>query len=126
MDEVEAVERMPGVLDPAVHMRTAGLAGVPLDRRRRVDNLQLVAILEHFHIVARDHGDDGEGCPCGLPALGAAAGVVVGHIALDGDLDRLVRALADEGAAGKTARPLLYAAVDRWVDMNSHGLSSLC
>jgi hypothetical protein len=48
--------------------------------------------------------------------------VVVGHIALDGDLDRLVRALADKGSAGETAGPLLYAAIDRWMDMNSHGL----
>jgi hypothetical protein len=48
--------------------------------------------------------------------------VVVGHIALDGDLDRPVAAFADKGAAGETAGPLLYAAIDRWVDMNSHGL----
>src|SRR5436309_9698822 len=122
MDEIEAVEWMPGVLDPAIHMRTAGLAGMALDRRRRVDNLQLVAVLDHFHIVARDHGDDGEDRPCGLPALGAAAGVVVGNIALDGDLDRPVRAFADQGSTGKIAGPLLYTAIDRWMDMNSHGL----
>src|SRR5207248_5993817 len=119
MDEIEAVEWMPGVLDPAVHMRTAGLAGIALDRRRRVDNLQLVAVLGYFHIVARDDGDDGEGRPRGLPAFGAAAGVVVGHIALDGDLDRPVRALADKGAAGVTARPLRYAATERRVIMKS-------
>src|SRR5262249_44147246 len=45
---------------------------------------------------------------------------------LDGDLDRPVRALADKGATGKTARAFFYAAIDRWVDMNSHSLSSLC
>ena len=103
-------------------MRTAGFAGMALDRRRRVDNLQLVAVLDHFHSITRDHGDDGEGRSCGLPALGATAGVVVGHIARDGDLDRPVRAFAEKGAAGETAGPLLYAAIDRWVDMNSHGL----
>jgi hypothetical protein len=47
--------------------------------------------------------------------------VVVGDIALDADLDRLVLALADQGAAGEAAGALLYATVDRWVDMNSHG-----
>src|SRR4030095_12271543 len=120
MDEVEAVEWMPLVLDPAVHMRPAGLAGMALDRRRRVDNLQLVAVLEHFHIVARDHGDDGEGRARGRPALCAAGGGVVGNVALDGDLDRLVRALADKGSAGETAGPLLYAAINRWMDMSSH------
>jgi hypothetical protein len=44
----------------------------------------------------------------------------VGDVAADGDLDRLVLAFADKGAASKAARTLLYAAVDRWVDMNSH------
>src|SRR5437879_11266069 len=42
VDEVEAIERVPLVLDAAVHMRAADLAGVALDRRRRIDDLQLV------------------------------------------------------------------------------------
>jgi hypothetical protein len=46
----------------------------------------------------------------------------MGNIARDGDLDRPVRALADKGSAGETAGPLLYAAIDRWMDMSSHGL----
>src|ERR1700730_12575428 len=121
MDEVEPVERMRLVLDAAVHMRAATLAGVPLNRRRGIDDVKLVAIFEHRHIVARNDGDDGKGRPVGLPAFGAAAGVIVGDVALDADLDRLVRAFADQGAAGKTARALLYTAVNRWVDMNSHG-----
>src|SRR5262249_883546 len=58
-------------------------------------------------------------------ALGAAAGVIVGDVALDGDLDRLVLAFADQGAAGKAARAFLDAAVDRWMELNGHGLSSL-
>ena len=91
-----------------------------LDRRRLVDDLQLVAVLDHLDIVARNHGDDGESRAGGLPAFGAAAGVVVGHIALDGDLDRLVRAFADKGAAGETAGALLYAAINRRMDMSSH------
>src|SRR5216683_2749041 len=127
MDEVEPVERVRLVLDAAVHMRAADLAGMPLDRRRRVDDVQLVAVLEHGHAVAWHDGDHREGRPFGLPAFGAAAGVVVGDIALDADLDRLaVLAFADQGSAGKAARALLDAAVNRWMEMNSHGLSSLC
>src|SRR6188508_2341656 len=117
---------MSRVLDAAVHMRTASLAGVPLDRCRRIDDMQLVAVFEHRHTVARHNGHDREGRAVGLPAFGAAAGVVVGDVALDADLDRLVLAFADQSAAGKAARAFLDAAVDRWVDLNSHGLSSLC
>src|SRR4030081_2233051 len=112
---------MPPVFNAAVHMRAAALAGVALDRRRRIDNLQLVAVFKHRDIFARHNGNHREGCPVGLPAFGAAAGVVMGDIALDADLDRLVLAFADEGAAGKGARAFLYAVVNRWVDMNSHG-----
>src|SRR5258708_4591531 len=121
MDEVETIERMALVLDAAVHMGTANLASMPLDRRRRVDHAQLIAVLKNGHVVARDDRDHRKGCSFGFPALGATAGVIVGDIALDADLDRLVRALADEGSAGKVAGALLYSAVNRWVDMNSHG-----
>src|SRR5882672_2271092 len=109
------------VLNPAVHMRATRLAGVSLDSRGRVDNLQLVAVFEHRDIFAWHNGDHREGRTGRLPAFGAAAGVVVGDIALDADLDLFVAALADKGAAGKAARALLDAVVDRWVDMNSHG-----
>src|SRR5687767_8204600 len=126
MDEVETVERMRLVLDAAVHMRTAGLAGVALDRRRGIDNPKLVAVLEDAHIVARHRRHHREDGAAGLPAFGAAAGVVMGNVALDADLDRLVLAFAHQRAAGEAARALLDAAVNRWVDMYSHGLSSLC
>src|SRR5437016_3974629 len=126
MDEIETVERMALVLDAAVHMRAASLAGVTLDRRRRVNDLELVAVFENGHVVARDDSDDRKGGALGLPAFGAAAGVVVGDVPLDADLDGPVLAFADERAAGKAARALPDAVVNRWVDMNSHGLSSLC
>src|ERR1700694_6188592 len=121
MDEVEAVERMRLVLDAPVHMGAADLAGVPLDCRRGVDDLKLVAVLKHAHAVAWHHRDHREDRPFRFPAFGAAAGMVVGDIALDADLDRLaVLAFADQGSSGKAARNLLDAAVDRWMEMNSH------
>src|SRR3981081_4351561 len=121
MDEVKAVERMRLVLDAAIHMRAPHLAGISLDRRRAIDDLQLVAVFEHRHIFARHNGDHREGRAVGLPAFGAAAGVIVGDVALDADLDRPVLAFADQGAAAKAARAFLYAVVNRWVDMNGHG-----
>src|ERR1035437_7831696 len=126
MDEIEAVERMRLVLDAAVHMRAANLAGVPLDCRRGIDDVKLVAVFEHLHIVPRDDGEHRKDCALGFPAFGAAAGVVVGDIALDADLDRLVLAFADKRSAGKCARTLLYSAVNRWMDVNSHGPILLC
>src|ERR1700738_3256150 len=116
MDEVKPVERMRLVLDAAVHMRAATLAGVPLNRRRGIDDVKLVAIFEHRHIVARNDGDDGKGRPVGLPAFGAAAGVIVG----DADLDRLVLAFADKSSTGKAARTFLDSVVNRRMDVNSH------
>src|ERR1700712_1436052 len=121
MDEVEAVEGVSLVLDPAVHMRAADLAGVSLDSGGRIDNLQLVAVFQHRHIFAWHDGAHREGRPAGLPAFGTAARVVVGDITLDADFDRFVPAFANKCTAGKATRALLDAVVDRWVDMNSHG-----
>src|ERR1700693_5313362 len=120
MDEVETMERMPLVLDTAVHMGAASLAGVPLDRLRGIDDVKLVAVLQNGDVVARHHRDHREGRAFRFPALGAAAGVIVGDIALDADLHRLVLAFADQRSAGKAARTLLYSMINRWVDMNSH------
>src|SRR5579871_1501877 len=101
MDEVEAVERMAGVLDAAVHMRAASLAGVALDHSGGVDDLQLVAVLQHRNVLPWHDGDDGEVCALRLPALGAAAGVVMGDVALDANLDGVVGAFADQGPSSE-------------------------
>src|SRR6266851_2702066 len=126
VDEVQAVEWMARVLDAAVHVRAAALAGVALDHRGRIGDLELVAVFEHGHVLPWHDGDDGEGGTLGLPAFGAAAGVVMGDIALDPDLDRFVPAFADQGATGKAARASLHTVVDCGVDVNSHESSSLC
>jgi hypothetical protein len=47
--------------------------------------------------------------------------MIIGDVPLDADLDRPVCAFAYQRATGKTAGALLYATVNRWVDMNSHG-----
>src|SRR5258707_13207307 len=126
MDEIQTVERMRLVLDAPVHMRAADCAGVALDSRRTVDDLELVAVLEHFHFVARYNRDHRKGCALRLPAFGATAGVVVGDVAGDGDLDRLVLAFADQGAAGEAAGTFLPSVVNRWGGMRNHSVVPPC
>src|SRR5258706_12753625 len=77
MDEVKAVERMRLVLDATVHMRAANLAGVPLDRRCRIDDLKLVAVFKNGHVIPWHDSDHREDRAAGFPAFGAAAGMVV-------------------------------------------------
>src|SRR5579859_60503 len=120
MNEIQTVERMRLVLDATVHMRSANLAGMSLDRRRCINHVKLVAVLENTDIFTRhdrNHGKDGS---FRFPAFGAAAGVIVRDITLDTHLDRPVLAFADQSSAGETARTLLYPVVNRWVDMNCH------
>src|SRR5690242_2704729 len=124
MNEVETIEGVTLVLDAAVHVGAAGLAGIALDHRRGIDDLQLVAVFEDRHVLARDHGDDREGRARRLPAFGAAASMIMSDVALDADLDRPVLAFADQGAATEAAGALLHAVVNRWVELNVHALSS--
>src|SRR5579871_531100 len=126
VNEVEPVERMAGVLDATVHVGPAGLAGMALDDRGGIDDLQLVAILQHGHVLPRHDGDDGEGRALRLPALGAAAGMVMGDVALDADLDRMVGAFADQGPSREGAGAFFHAVINRWVDVDGHSQSSLC
>src|ERR1700722_9819887 len=98
---------MAFVLDPPEHMGAADLAGVPLDSLRGIDDVKFVAVLQNGHVISRNHRHHREDHAVRLPALGAAAGVIVRDVALDTDLDLLVLAFADERSAGKTARTFL-------------------
>src|SRR5262249_42895690 len=84
-------------------------------------DLELVSIFEHRQILPRDDGDDGEDRAFRLPAFGATAGVIVGDVALDADLDRLVLAFADQGPPGEITRAGFHATINGGVDVNSHG-----
>ena len=64
------------VLDAAVHGRRTPCRHA-LDRRLRIDDGELVPVRFHAELVARDHRDLGEQRPFRLPALRAAADVVV-------------------------------------------------
>src|SRR5437868_11090527 len=101
MDEVETVERMRLVLDPAEHVRAANPACMALDRRRRIDHMEFVTVLENGDVFTRYDRNHRKDSSLRFPAFRTAAGVVVGDVALDADLDWPVLAFADQGSRGK-------------------------
>ncbi len=64
-----------------------------LDEGGRIDDCERVAVFDDLDIVGRDDGDDREDGTIRLPALCAAAGVVVGDVALDADCDGIAWSL---------------------------------
>jgi len=126
VNEIQAVEGMGLVLDAAKHVDTAVLARVALDGRSRIDNRQLVGVRRDRNGIAGNDTDHGEDGAFRLPALGATTGVVVGHIACDGDLNRLVRAQALQRAALEAGGSGNDAGIDRGMDsLVLHGLKLL-
>jgi hypothetical protein len=111
--EIQAVERMAGILDAAEHMYAAALAGVALNGGLRINHRKFVAILKHADLVLADNRDHREGCSLRLPALGTAARVVMRRLRFDRDLDWILRALAGECPALKARRRFLEAVVNR-------------
>jgi glutathione S-transferase len=89
--EVETVEQVRLVLDSAVHVHAAAAARVALDRRIRIDDLELLRIGADAQVVAADHRDLHEGRARRLPALRAATDVVVRRVALETDGDGRLR-----------------------------------
>ena len=88
---------------------------------QHLDHRQLLGMLGDPELVARHHRHHGEQRALGLPALGAAAGVIVRDIALDGDGDRFLGAAAGERAALELLVAGLEALVERWMQFDRHG-----
>src|SRR3989442_13008617 len=110
------------VLDPAVHVHAALLAGMALDGRLGIDDRELVAVRLDAQVVASHDGDLREQRPFGFPALGAAAHVIVRGLPLDRYLDLVLRAVAKQRAARKILRRGLQSTVDRRMYLDaSHG-----
>jgi hypothetical protein len=98
MDERQSLKRM-FAHDWPIHMHAAFLAGGALDQGSGIDDSELIAILQDFDTFGRSDRHDRKDCTFGLPALRAAAGVIVGDIALDPHLHGIAGALADERPA---------------------------
>lgn len=119
MDKVKALEGVL-LLDAPEQVDAAVAAGVSLDGGALVDDLELVAVGGDGELVLGDDGDDGEEGALGLPALGAAAGVVVEDVAGEGHLDGLALAVAAEPAPLEGGAALGEAVVDGGVDRDGH------
>src|SRR5262249_15510092 len=101
VNEIETVEGVLGVLDATIHVHAAPRAGVALDRRIAVHDLEFVGTFADRKLVARYNRHLRELRASRLPALGAATDVVVGGLRGDTDLDGTAGALAHQGAPGK-------------------------
>jgi len=115
---VHKVKALEGVVnfDAAEHVHAAVFAGVALDHGRLVDDVQLLAVGGDGELVAGYDSDDAKEGVVGFPAFGAAAGMVEGHIGVEGDFDGLRLALAAKLAAVAVVCLLLDAAVDEGVE----------
>src|SRR6267154_5007871 len=119
VNEIESVQRMALVLDPAVHVDAAVLAGIPLDRRLEIHDRELAAVRLDAQVVAPHDGDLREQRAPGFPALGAAAHVIVRALPLDRYLDLVLRAVAIKRPAGEVLRRGFQTAVDRWMYLDT-------
>src|SRR4029077_366459 len=116
----ETVERMTGVLDAPVHVHAATAAGMSLDGGAGIDHCELLPVRRDAEIVLGDHGHHGKHRARRLPALGAAAGVVVRHVALAADGDRATAILTGERSALEFLGARLDALVDRRMKLHGH------
>jgi hypothetical protein len=78
----------------------------------RIDDLELVAIRGDGEILARHDGDHGESRACRLPALRAAANVIMRGVASDADRYGVGVALTFERSAGEIRLPLFDTVID--------------
>jgi hypothetical protein len=99
-----------------------------LDGGLAVHHAELGLVLCDAQVVPRHDGDHREGSTFRLPALGAAAGVIVRDLPLDGDANLIRGTLAGKRATGELAVARLYALVDGRVqaDVVRHVNLSLC
>lgn len=118
VDEVKTMEWVL-VLNATEQVDAAVLAGVTLDDGRGVDNLELVTIGCDLKLVPRDNSYNREQRSGRFPALRAAAGVVVEHIATESDLDGARFAVTLELSTFEVRVALGEAVVDGRMDVES-------
>ena len=116
MNEIQPVEGMARVLDPAIHVNAAVPAGVSLDRRGRIHGREFMPVRGHADVLPRHDRDLREHRALGLPALRAAADVIVRALPLDRHLDGVLIALAHKGPAREILRPGFHTLIHGRVD----------
>jgi len=103
-------------------MNAAVLAGMALDRRAFVDDLELFRMRRDLEIGDGDNADDREYRAGRLPALGAATGVVMRDITCNGDFDLVGRAMAMQRAAAEAGNAGSDSIIYCWVKSRSSHL----
>src|SRR5690606_25067907 len=116
--KVEAVERMAGVFNAAVHMNTAIPAGITLDRCGRIDNRQLVAIGGNADTVPAHGGVWSNGCTCGFPAFASAANMVMSRLRGTCTFDRIAGTFTCERATLEIRGSFPDSAIDGRVNFH--------
>src|SRR4051794_3669539 len=118
MNEIDTKQRMVLVVDAPVHVHTALLARVALDRGARIGHLQLLLVGRDREVGARRHRNLREERAGGLPALRATAYVIVCALALYRNGHLLVGAFAIQRASGEIGGGGLQSVIDlrmnRW------------
>ena len=80
-----------------------------------------MAVGRDLDLVAWQHSYHAEGRPIGLPALSAAADVIVGNRRIDPHLNRVTGAAADQRAALKIGASARYPLIDCRMNSNHDG-----
>ena len=118
MDEVQPEEGMAAVLDAAIHMNAAALAGMPLNGGGGIHDRKFVRVRRDADIIARHHRDLREQGAFGLPALRAAAGMIVSDLPLDRHLNGVLVAMEGKRPAREIRRAGFYTLIDGRVDLD--------
>lgn len=98
--------------DATEEVHTALFACVSLDGRLFVDDMEFLAVGGHRKLVDRDDANDGEESACRLPALRAAACMVVEDVAGECNFNLVLGAVAVQLPAREIRVALRYAVVN--------------
>src|SRR5690606_12915280 len=94
------------------------LAGIALDDGGRINDLQFVGVFLDLDVLLPDHGDLGKNRAIGLPALAAAANMIMSSLRRDAHHDRVGRAMTLDLPAVEPGRTGLDAAVDARMNLD--------
>ena len=111
MDEIKPEEWVIFVFDTAIHMNAAPRAGVSLNTCGGVHDLKLMFVRGYAEVVTRHDRDPREHCALRLPALRAAAYVIMCTLPFNRYLNGALIAFAHERPAREILRPRFHTLI---------------
>ena len=103
MNEIKAIKRMAFVLDPAVHVNAAFLAGMTLNGCFGIDDRKFVSVGGYADVVPRNDRNLRKKSACRFPAFRTAANVIVRTLSFDRYFNFVLCAGASQRATRKIA-----------------------